>query len=146
MKISYLPARSRFGKGRPVPSFRLMKHRQLVLEMRTKKSKLNPHDQPLKEFEEVILFLVGKFEGDAYAFRIAEELESHTKSVIPIARIHSTLSRLEKKGLLRSKHGPPTVNRDGYRKRIYQHNREGRKVFTAIQSIAPEMISSLRYQ
>jgi len=73
----------------------------------------------LGEFEEVILLIVGILNNAAYAFKIAEEFESQTKRSVSIGAVHSTLSRLEGKGFLKSEMGKATAERGGRRKRIY---------------------------
>jgi PadR family transcriptional regulator PadR len=73
----------------------------------------------LGEFEEVILLLVGILGEDAYAFKITEEFTLQTSREISIGAVHSTLSRLEDKGFLKSEMGESTAARGGRRKRIY---------------------------
>jgi PadR family transcriptional regulator, regulatory protein PadR len=81
----------------------------------------------LGEFEEVILLLVGILGEEAYAFRIAEEFESQTKRSSSIGAVHSTLTRLEEKGFLKSEMGKATAERGGRRKRIYTITAYGRR-------------------
>jgi PadR family transcriptional regulator, regulatory protein PadR len=73
----------------------------------------------LGEFEEVILLLVGILDDEAYAFKIASEFESQTSREVSIGAVHSTLTRLEEKGFLKSEMGESTAERGGRRKRIY---------------------------
>jgi PadR family transcriptional regulator PadR len=73
----------------------------------------------LGEFEEVILLLVGILGEEAYAFKITDEFESQTSREVSIGAVHSTLSRLEEKGFLKSEMGDSTAERGGRRKRIY---------------------------
>ena len=85
-------------------------------------------DQRLGEFEEVILLLVGILTDEAYAFRIGEEYTSQTGKSSSIGAIHSTLSRREQKGYLKSLHSDPTPVRGGRRKRIYQITALGQRM------------------
>lgn len=73
----------------------------------------------LGDFEEVILLLAGILDKEAYAMKIAEEFEAQTGRSISIGAVHSTLSRLEDKGFLKSAMGKATAERGGRRKRIY---------------------------
>lgn len=73
----------------------------------------------LGEFEEVILLLTGILGETAYAFKIAEEFESQTGRSVSIGAVHSTLTRLEEKGFLKSAMGNATAERGGRRKRIF---------------------------
>ena len=81
----------------------------------------------LGEFEEVILLLVGILGEEAYAFNIASEFESQTKRATSIGAVHSTLTRLEGKGFLKSEMGNATAERGGRRKRIYTITAYGRR-------------------
>lgn len=82
----------------------------------------------LGDFEETILLLVGILGEEAYAYRVAEEFEAQTQRPISIGAIHSTLTRLEEKGFLKSEMGKATAERGGRRKRIYVITAYGRKV------------------
>ena len=82
----------------------------------------------LGEFEEVILLLVGILGKEAYAFNVAEEFESQTERSVSIGAVHSTLTRLEDKGFLKSEMGKSTAERGGRRKRIYTITAYGRRV------------------
>ena len=73
----------------------------------------------LGEFEEVLLLLVGILGDEAYAYKIADELNKQTGRLASIGAVHSTLDRLEKKGYLLSKMGQATSERGGRRKRIF---------------------------
>lgn len=73
----------------------------------------------LGEFEEVVLLLVGILREEAYAFKLAEEFASQTGRSVSIGAVHSTLSRLEKKGFLESAMSAPSATRGGRRKRVY---------------------------
>src|SRR6478735_7758101 len=85
----------------------------------------------LGEFEEVILLLVGILGEQAYAFNIAGEFESQTGRSVSIGAVHSTLTRLEEKGFLKSEMGESTSERGGRRKRIYTITAYGRKTLEA---------------
>jgi DNA-binding PadR family transcriptional regulator len=84
----------------------------------------------LGEFEEVILLLAGILGEKAYAFKVAEEFESQTGRSVSIGAVHSTLTRLEVKGFIRSEIGKSTAERGGRRKRIYTITAYGRKTLT----------------
>jgi len=80
------------------------------------------------DLEEVLLLLVGILQEEAYAYRIAEEFELQTGRPISIGATHSTLDRLEQKGLLASKMGQATAERGGRRKRIFTITALGKRV------------------
>ena len=85
----------------------------------------------LGEFEEVILLLAGILGEEAYAFKIADEFESQTKRAVSIGAVHSSLTRLEEKGFLKSEMGKATAARGGRRKRIYTLTAYGKKTLAA---------------
>lgn len=79
----------------------------------------------LGEFEEIVLLLVGILEEEAYALRIAEAYQAETQRKASIGAVHSALSRMSEKGLLKSEMSAPTASRGGRRKRIYHVTAEG---------------------
>jgi PadR family transcriptional regulator, regulatory protein PadR len=85
----------------------------------------------LGNFEEVILLVTGILGDEAYAFRIASEVENQTGRASSIGAVHSTLNRLENKGFLTSQFGKPTIERGGRRKRIYTITAYGRDILAA---------------
>ena len=89
----------------------------------------------LGEFEEVILLLVGILGQEAYAFNIAQEFESQTDRAVSIGAVHSTLTRLEGKGFLKSQMGNSTSERGGRRKRIYTITAYGRRAVEAARDL-----------
>ena len=93
----------------------------------------------LGEFEEVILLLVGILGKEAYAFNIAEEFESQTKRSVSIGAVHSTLTRLEDKGFLKSEMGNSTAERGGRRKRIFRVTNAGLATLRALKESRMDM-------
>jgi DNA-binding PadR family transcriptional regulator len=89
----------------------------------------------LGNFEEVILLLTGILGAEAYAFKIAEEVEVQTGMSVLIGAVHSTLSRLENKGFLTSQFGKPSLERGGRRKRIYTVTAIGRRALAASREL-----------
>lgn len=85
----------------------------------------------LGDFEEVILLLTGILGEQAYAFRITEEFELQTSRAVSIGAVHSSLTRLEEKGFLKSEMGKSTAERGGRRKRIYTLTAYGKKTLAA---------------
>jgi PadR family transcriptional regulator, regulatory protein PadR len=82
----------------------------------------------LGDFEETLLLLVGILGEAAYANKVAEEFETQTERSISIGAVHSTLTRLEEKGFLKSEMGKATAERGGRRKRIFVITAYGRRV------------------
>ena len=74
----------------------------------------------LGEFEQLVLIAVLRLGRDAYGATVTLELESQAKREVSVAAVHTTLDRLEQKGLTKSRLGEPTPQRGGKRKRHYE--------------------------
>ena len=73
------------------------------------------------EFEELCLLMVGVLNNDdAYGVSVQDEIKNRTGRDVTISSIHSTLVRLEKKGLLKSYMGGANEIRGGRAKRIFE--------------------------
>ncbi|MDB4908774.1 MAG: transcriptional regulator PadR family protein [Gemmatimonadetes bacterium] len=81
----------------------------------------------LGEFEQVVMLGVLRVGDEAYAVTIWEEIHRQTGRDVALGAIYKTLSRLEEKGLLRSRHGEPTAERGGRRKRYYAVSAAGKR-------------------
>ena len=82
----------------------------------------------LGEFEELVLLIVLILQEEAYVLKIKDEVFSQIKRNVAMGALHSTLSRLEKKGFLESQMTGATQERDGRRKRIYQLTGTGKEI------------------
>lgn len=87
------------------------------------------------EFEEMVLLMVLILQGEAYMISLQKELLDQASRSITMGALHTTLSRLEKKGLLSSEMGEPTKERGGRRKRIYQVTAAGKTELSAIKEM-----------
>lgn len=72
------------------------------------------------EFEYLILLALLRLGRDAYGTTVRAEIERRGGRVASISAVHTTLERLEQKGLVRSRIGPATPQRGGKRKRHYE--------------------------
>ncbi len=90
--------------------------------------------QGLGYLEETILLLIMAMDEDAYGFAVTETYKKHTGKSISISAIHSVMSRLEKKGLIKSYMGGATAERGGRRKRIFEPTDRGREVIAEIKA------------
>lgn len=77
--------------------------------------------------EETILLLIMVMDEDAYGFSVCEAYKKHADKSISISAIHTVLSRLEKKGLIRSVMGGASDERGGRRKRIFNATEYGKQ-------------------
>src|SRR5262245_48920359 len=74
----------------------------------------------LGEFEQLVLLAVLRLGRDAYGASVTIEIETRGGRPVSVAAVHTTLCRLEQKGLTRSRLGDPTPQRGGKRKRHYE--------------------------
>jgi len=73
----------------------------------------------LGEFEQLVLLAVLRLGDGAYGAAITQEIET-TGREVSVSAVHTTLDRLERKGLVRSRMGDPTPLRGGKRKRHFE--------------------------
>jgi len=81
----------------------------------------------LGELEELVLLTVAVLGQEAYGVSIQKEIESRSNRRITIGGMHSTITRLEEKGYLRSWVGGATAERGGRSKRYYEITSLGKK-------------------
>jgi PadR family transcriptional regulator PadR len=75
----------------------------------------NPHIMKgyLGEFEELVMLTIASLGDEAYGVGIKEEIEKRTDRSVSIGALHSTITRLEEKGFVKSWLGEPTQERAG---------------------------------
>src|SRR4051794_32180131 len=81
----------------------------------------------LGEFEQIVLLAILRAGEDAYGISVSEEIRRHTGRDVTLGALYKTLTRLEEKGLVRSRLGEPTPQRGGRRKRCYVVTVAGRR-------------------
>ena len=74
----------------------------------------------LGEFEHLILLALMRLGPDAYGATVRREIEEHAGREVSISAVYTTLDRLERKGLVRSRIGAPTPERGGRRRRHFE--------------------------
>ena len=85
----------------------------------------------LGEFEQIVILALVRLGHDAYGATVCAEIESRIGRGVSVSAVHTTLERLEQKGLLKSSLGDPTPQRGGKRKRHYEVSALGRKALQA---------------
>jgi len=78
------------------------------------------------DFEQQVLLAVWRLGDSAYGASVRDELETRTGVSVAQGAAHTTLLRLEKKGLLRSRLSDPTPVRGGKAKRLFSITPAGR--------------------
>jgi len=97
----------------------------------------------LGELEELVLLMVGVLHPDAYGVAVMDELEKQADRNLNISAIHSVLTRLEEKGLLKSKMSEPTEERGGRRKRVFQLTAAGKRSLEQANELRTELFNRI---
>ena len=71
----------------------------------------------LGEFEQIVMLALVRVGSDAYGATVCAEIETRSGRDVSVSAVHTTLERLEQKGLVKSRLGDPTPQRGGKRKR-----------------------------
>ncbi|MBA4054961.1 MAG: PadR family transcriptional regulator [Marivirga sp.] len=95
--------------------------------------------QYIGEFEELVLLTIASLGDDAYGVSIQEDIEKRTERRISIGALHSTITRLEEKGLIKSWLGDPTQERGGRRKRLFEITHLGKVSLHKIRDLRDEL-------
>ena len=74
----------------------------------------------LGEFEQIVMLALLRLGPDAYGAAVCAEIDKRSGRGASMSAVHTTLERLEQKGLLKSRLGEPTPQRGGKRKRHYE--------------------------
>ena len=85
----------------------------------------------LGEFEELVLLMTAALYDEAYGVSIQEHLTEKLSKNINISAVHVALTRMEKKGYLKSRFGGITDERGGRRKKYYCITALGKRVLDA---------------
>jgi PadR family transcriptional regulator, regulatory protein PadR len=93
----------------------------------------------LGEFEELVLLTIATLDDDAYGVAIKEDIEKRTDRSLSIGALHSTITRLEEKGFIKSWLGEPSQERGGRRKRIFQLTHEGKVALHRMKELRDEL-------
>ena len=91
------------------------------------------------EFEELVLLTIATLGDDAYGVAIKENIEKRTDRSISIGALHSTITRLEEKGMIKSWLGDPTQERGGRRKRYFQLTNLGKSSLREMKALRDEL-------
>lgn len=94
----------------------------------------------LGEFEQLVLLALIRLGSEAYGVTVRQEISRRARRAVTLGSVYKTLLRLEEKGLVQARIGPPTAERGGRRKKLYQVKPAGRaalvRSMTAIRELA----------
>ena len=91
------------------------------------------------EFEELVLLTITSLCDNAYGVSIKNDVEKRTDRKISVGALHSTITRLEEKGLIRSKLGEPTQERGGKRKKFFEITNSGKAILHHVKNLRDEL-------
>ncbi len=92
------------------------------------------------ELEELMLLVIANLDSEAYGLNIKNYLLSHCERKISISTVHSTIHRMENKGLLNSRYDKENApERGGRPKLIFSITAKGQKVMEEIRSMRNEL-------
>lgn len=99
----------------------------------------------LGEFEQIVMLALLRLGNDAYGATVCAEIETRSGRGVSVSAVHTTLERLEQKGLVRSRIGDPTPQRGGKRKRHYEMAALGVKALQASYRSIRNMADGLEH-
>jgi len=85
----------------------------------------------LGDLAQLILLALIRLGREAYGVAIADELARRAGRDATLGAVYKTLSRLEQKGYVRTRMGPPTPERGGRGKRYFELTGSGRRSLAA---------------
>jgi len=91
------------------------------------------------EFEELVLLTIAALDENAYGVALKEDIEQRTDRSISIGALHSTITRLEEKGFIKSWLGDPTQERGGRRKRYFELTNQGKVALRNVKALRDEL-------
>ena len=97
----------------------------------------------LGELEELILLHVGILYPEAYGVAVMDEIEKQADRKLNISAVHSVLTRLEDKGLLKSRMSDPTEARGGRRKRIFLLTAAGKRALEETNELRNQLYNQI---
>ena len=97
------------------------------------------------EFEQIVMLALLRLGADAYGATVCSEIERRGGRGVSVSAVHTTLDRLEQKGLVKSRVGDPTPQRGGKRKRHYEVAASGMKALQASYRSLRNMADGLEH-
>jgi PadR family transcriptional regulator PadR len=91
------------------------------------------------EFEELVLLTIAALDENAYGVAIKEDIAKRTDRSISIGALHSTITRLEEKGFVKSRLGEPTQERGGRRKRFFELTQDGKVALHSMKELRDQL-------
>jgi PadR family transcriptional regulator, regulatory protein PadR len=112
------------------------KHIERIISISNKQKAMKGY---IGEFEELVLLTIASLDTEAYGVSIKGDIEKRADRSISIGALHSTITRLEEKGLIKSWLGEPTEERGGRRKRFFELTLSGKEALHEIKALRDEL-------
>jgi len=93
----------------------------------------------LGELEQLLLFALLRLGDGAHGGAMRQVIHERTGRTLSPGAIYTAMSRLERRGYVRSELGEPTPERGGKRKRLYQLRPQGAAALRNMQSVLATM-------
>ncbi|MCH7825609.1 MAG: PadR family transcriptional regulator [Acidobacteria bacterium] len=100
----------------------------------------------LGEFEQIVLLAMARARDEAYAVSIYDEILRTIGRSVSIPAVYVTLSRLEKKGFVRSWMGEPSPTRGGRAKRYFKLAGKGREALEQSRVVLDQLWDGLKLE
>ncbi len=91
------------------------------------------------EFEELVLLTIANLGTQAYGLGILRDINERARRNLSVGAMHSTLTRLEEKGYIKSHLGEPTSERGGRRKRYFELTQTAISALNDMKSLRDEL-------
>ncbi len=98
----------------------------------------------LGEFEQIVLLALLRLQDRAYGMAVRREIEKRTGRNAAIGAVYATLDRMERKGLVTSRVGEPTVERGGRAKRFFDVTGAGVSALSESYQTLNSMVAGLQ--
>lgn len=95
------------------------------------------------ELEELVLLHVGILHPSAYGVAVMDEIEKQANRRLNISAVHSVLTRLEEKGLVKSRMSEPTDERGGRRKRMFLLTAAGKRALEDANELRTQLYNQI---
>jgi len=99
----------------------------------------------LGNFEQAVLLAIIRLRDKAYGRAILQQIETRLGRDVAAGAVHSTLERLENKGLVKSQLGSGTAIRAGRPRRFYQLKPSGVSALNDARAAVDDLWRGLRW-
>jgi PadR family transcriptional regulator len=91
------------------------------------------------EFEEIVLLVVAAQHDEAYGLSVTQAITDQLKREVKLSSVHTSLYRLEEKGLVDSRIGNTSTLRGGRKKRHFVISMAGKKALIEAQEARQQL-------